>query len=467
MLTSPYSDPYMEGGANWYTNQNNFFRQIRNFVIDLTAMPPTAGAGIHWQVGQATSLQNIRFEMIKGGAGNAQTGIFMDNGSGGFMTDLTFNGGNYGAFFGNQQFTTRNMTFNDCNTAIFMNWNWAWTFQGVTINNCKVGIDMANSPANQTVGSVLILDSTITNTPIGVNTSFAQDSIPTGGGTLIIDNVDFTGVQTAVQDFTGKSLLAGGHVVQSWAQGQTAGASTGRVQDSFNTPTKPTTLLNSEGNIFTKSRPQYENVPVSQFVSLKSKGASGDGVTDDTAALQSAIDGLADGEILYVDHGAYLITKTVTVPGGKNIKITGEMWPLFMASGAAFNDMANPVAVFQVGKESGDVGSFEMSDIVFETKGAAPGAILMEWNLKASALGAGGLWDTHFRVGGSAGTELQADKCAKNPNSTHGANPECIGSFMMMHITKEASAYLENTWFWLADHELGTYPDSSLPLEHD
>jgi hypothetical protein len=55
----------------------------------------------------------------------------MDNGSGGFMTDLTFNGGKYGAFFGNQQFTTRNMTFNNCQTAIFMNWNWVSLFFGL------------------------------------------------------------------------------------------------------------------------------------------------------------------------------------------------------------------------------------------------------------------------------------------------------------------------------------------------
>jgi len=55
----------------------------------------------------------------------------MDNGSGGFMTDLTFNGGKYGAFFGNQQFTTRNMTFNNCQTAIFMNWNWVSLFSGL------------------------------------------------------------------------------------------------------------------------------------------------------------------------------------------------------------------------------------------------------------------------------------------------------------------------------------------------
>jgi len=67
------SDPYANGGANWYTNQNNFFRQVRNFIIDITAMPVGSGAGIHWQVAQATSLQNIVFNMrTDGGTANAQ-----------------------------------------------------------------------------------------------------------------------------------------------------------------------------------------------------------------------------------------------------------------------------------------------------------------------------------------------------------------------------------------------------------
>ena len=50
------SDPYYSGGSNWYTNTNNFFRQIRNFVIDLTALPASSGIGIHWQVAQVWSL---------------------------------------------------------------------------------------------------------------------------------------------------------------------------------------------------------------------------------------------------------------------------------------------------------------------------------------------------------------------------------------------------------------------------
>jgi glucan 1,3-beta-glucosidase len=46
------------------------------------------------------------------------TGIFMDNSSARFMTDLVFNSGNYGMFLGNRQFTACNVTFNVCNTAI-------------------------------------------------------------------------------------------------------------------------------------------------------------------------------------------------------------------------------------------------------------------------------------------------------------------------------------------------------------
>lgn len=76
---------------NLWTNQNNFFRQVRNFKVDLTAQPFTTGTGIHWQVAQATSLQNIVFNMrTDGGTANVQQGVFIENGSGGFMTDRKF-----------------------------------------------------------------------------------------------------------------------------------------------------------------------------------------------------------------------------------------------------------------------------------------------------------------------------------------------------------------------------------------
>ncbi|PLB48329.1 exo-beta-1,3-glucanase Exg0 [Aspergillus steynii IBT 23096] len=620
------ADPYEDDGSNWYTNQNNFFRAIRNFVIDLTAVPQGSGAGIHWQVGQATSLQNIRFEMVKGGGdANKQQGIFMDNGSGGFMSDLVFNGGNYGVFLGNQQFTTRNLTFNDCNTAIFMNWNWAWTFKSVFINNCQTGLNMSNSPQNQTVGSVLLLDSKLTNTPTGVVTAFTKDSIPIGGGVLILDNVDFSGSETAVQGVDGGAILEGGSVVTNWVQGNSYTPSTslnkraeqpaevviktvyetvtacGLATDSLpepattdaaahgaqttaanaaapsqsvvfpsvgndltmqglepsastpaeetpvgqpaqnpnpavqssveqgtsvpaatqaasapqsNAPAQPVTtsaplipsagsqtsaagsapagtsapagssaaagthaalqcssktvtktrlqtalpahtkaagLTGSNGKVFERSKPLYEDIPASSFVSVRSAGAKGDGTTDDTAAIQKVLDSATTDQIVYFDHGSYIITDTIKVP--KNIKITGEIWPVLMAHGAKFSDELNPIPMLQIG-QPGDSGAVEISDLAIQTKGPAPGAILMQWNLAESSQGSAAMWDVHFRIGGSAGTQLQSDKCAKTPKQTTTPDKECIGAFMLLHLTETASAYIENSWFWTADHEL-------------
>lgn len=456
------SDPYEDDGTNWWVNQNNFFRQVRNFVIDITAQPLSSGACIHWQVAQATSLQNIVFNMRTDGgvtnAENAQKGIFMDNGSGGFMSDLTFNGGGYGAFLGSQQFTTRNLTFNNCNTAIYMNWNWAWTLKDVTINNCNVGVDMANGASSQTVGSVLFIDSTISGTAVGVNTSYSTTESSTNG-TLIIDNVDMTSsVSIAVKNgMTGETVVAGNQKVSNFMQGNSYSTGTGvAVQAVMQTADSsvPSSLLNSNGAVFTRSKPQYETLAASSFVSVKSQGAKGDGSTDDTAAIQAVFDSATDGQIIYFNHGAYVVTDTIKVPGTKNIKITGEVWPMIMAKGTSFADMTNPKPVFQVG-QAGDTGAVEMSDMIFETLGPAPGAIMIEWNLKGSSNGAAAMWDVHTRIGGAAGTNLQLEQCAKNPNSTHEAVPSCEGSFLMMHITESASnVYLENTWFWVADHDL-------------
>lgn len=444
------SDPYTSSGDNWYTNQNNFYRQVRNFIIDLKSMPETSGAGIHWQVAQATSLQNIVFNMIEG-TSSAQIGIYMDNGSGGFMSDLTFNGGNYGAFFGNQQFTTRNMTFNNCNTAIYMNWNWAWTLQDITINSCTVGIDMSNVPTDQSVGSVLLLDSTFTDTTIGVRTAYNSSSTPVSAGTLVIDNVDFTGASVAVENYKGTTILAGGSIVTSWMQGKHWAQKTGsRIQKTLAGPTKPSVLLGSDGSWFTMNKPQYETYAYTKFVHVRTYGAVGDGSTDDTAAIQKAMNAVGTGQILYFDHGNYVVSSTINVPA--TITITGEIWPVIMAYGDNFADQDNPTPVFKVGT-AGESGSVQMSDLIFSTKGSAPGAILVQWNID-SEQGDSGMWDCHWRIGGAYGTEMQSDTCLYSTGDTT-ADSSCEGAYLLFHATtKSSNVYLENAWAWVADHEL-------------
>ncbi|EFR04093.1 hypothetical protein MGYG_07100 [Nannizzia gypsea CBS 118893] len=548
------ADPYENDGSNWYTNQNNFFRSIRNVAIDLTGLDRGKGACIHWQVAQASSLQNIRFEMVKGGGdANKQIGIFMDNGSGGFMTDLVFNGGNFVKILRHPAVHHPQPDLQQLQHCHLHELELGLDLQVSHRQRLRRGFEHVQRGFNQTVGSVMILDSKIKNTPKGIVTSFNANSVPESGGTLILDNVDFTGSADAVSSLQGSSIVPGNTVVKHWIQGNswtpgssskakrlppqvqaqpevvrrdecpapapqppapstvppypipetsapgvptrvpttepsnvptrtptggvpsgttgstpstpspsapptggptacpTAAVTKARVQSALPQPSKPAILLDKNGKVFERAKPQYENVPASQFISVKSAGAKGDGKTDDTKAIQAVLDKATADQVVYFDHGAYLITSTIKVP--KNIKITGEIWPMLMATGKAFSDMKNPIPMLQVG-QPGDKGTVELSELIVTTKGPAPGCILVEWNVAEETQGSVGMWDVHFRVGGFAGTELQSNTCAKTPNSTTTPNPKCFGAFMLLHITKTASAYLENTWLWVSDHEL-------------
>jgi glucan 1,3-beta-glucosidase len=54
----------------------------------------------------------------------------------------------------------RNLTFNNAVTAISHIWNWGWTYQGININNCQLGIDISTGGSDQQgVGSITLFDS--------------------------------------------------------------------------------------------------------------------------------------------------------------------------------------------------------------------------------------------------------------------------------------------------------------------
>ncbi len=199
---------------------------------------------------------------------------------------------------------------------------------------------------------------------------------------------------------------------------------------------------------FERLRAQYEDKTVADFVHLKDGGAKGDGTTDDTAAVQQTFDQYGDGsKVIFVDSGTYILTDTVTIP--KNAKVVGEAWAQFAANGDKFSDPSNPRPMLKVGNV-GDVGSVEIQDLILTTKGGTAGAVLMQWNVKASGPGAAALWDVHARVGGATGTELTPREC---PAIKTGTNPDsCKAASLLFHLTSKASAYLDNMWLWVADH---------------
>lgn len=215
-------------------------------------------------------------------SGNSHQGIFMENGSGGFMGDIVFNGGKFGIWVGNQQFTVRNITVNNAATAIYGLWNWGWTFQGVTINNCDVGFDLATgglTTDDQSVGAEAIVDAVVSNTPIFLRTS--EPSSGSLAGSLVLNNIQLTNVPTAVGVVGGAVVLAGGTTtIDSWGQGNVFSGTSGTpsfTQGTIPTPSKASSLLDSSGRLVQKTHPQYAAYSTDQFVSVKDNGAKGDG----------------------------------------------------------------------------------------------------------------------------------------------------------------------------------------------
>jgi glucan 1,3-beta-glucosidase len=472
------SDVYLPFGASWWANQNNFYRQIRNFVLDITQASLTAQVScIHWQVAQATSLQNIVMNMAPGtpGDGNTQMGIFMDNGSGGFLEDLIFNGGGYGFFAGNQQFTCRNLTFNNCETCIFQNWNWVFLYKEINFYGCGIAMDLSQGGNVPAMGSQIIQDSNFYDNEFGIVTTFSSNSTPSSAGTFIMDNCLFQNTDPALQFKNNTAILAGNQRIDSFVQGTAYSAyeaeevihnltcweptaNYSRIQQVVGAPPKSPSLLTPTGTVWSRSRPQYEGVPVASFLSvITDGGCAGDGFTDDTTCVQNFLNRV-DGtnQIAYFDHGAYVISDTIRI--GANTKMQGEIWPMFMVTGPNFQNIYFPTPAFQVG-QPGETGTTEIVEFVFESRGPVPGAIMMEWNLAGTTPTSTGMWDVHWRMGGSNGTLVGGDNCTKQPSSPiTTANPNCVLSFMLLHITTTASLIMSNNWGWVSDHELDVPP---------
>ena len=313
------------------------------------------------------------------------------------MTDLVFEGGLNGANWGNQQFTMRNLTFSNAVTAINQLWDWGWTYKSIAINNCSTGLNMSSKDPTSgqlTVGSVTMIDSSIDETPVGLATARNVNSFPPTSGSLIIENVDFDNVATAV---SGISTLSINEISSGFGAGRSYTPSGNTINGAIENLSRPASLLQSDGRFYERSKPQYSTEPLEMFYSVRSAGAKGDGVADDTTALQHVINLAAFlNKIVFFDFGIYRVTRTLYVPPGS--RIIGESYPVILSSGRFFANMNKPQPVVRIGIP-GDKGSVEWSDMIVSTQGSQAGAILIEINIESPPGSPTGLWDVHTRIG--------------------------------------------------------------------
>ena len=150
---------------------------------------------LHWQVSQSTSLQNIYFNMIQGS--DKQVGIFMENGSGGFLSDLKFFGGQIGFRAGSQQYTLRGLQFINPATAISMIWDWGMVWKNIDIQSAYVAIDTQSFGGidGQGTGSLVVQDSTWTSVAYGITLKKGTVS-----SAIVLDNLQTTNCANIVMN---------------------------------------------------------------------------------------------------------------------------------------------------------------------------------------------------------------------------------------------------------------------------
>ncbi|KAL5355693.1 hypothetical protein BJX96DRAFT_170912 [Aspergillus floccosus] len=197
-------------------------------------------------------------------------------------------------------------------------WNWGWTYQDISINNCNVEIDISTGgTTNASVGSITVFDSFFSNTPIAIKSVHSDKTNPHTAGSIILENISL--------ENDNKYVLDGPE----------------RFQGDIKGVTRPAGLL--DGNkYYVRSKSQYEGFSASSFASVREGGATGDGETDDTAALQEVIGGAdTSDKVVFLDAGVYKVTKTLSIPAGA--RIVGEAFPVIMSSGEFFNSQDEPI----------------------------------------------------------------------------------------------------------------------------
>ncbi|KAK3325001.1 hypothetical protein B0H66DRAFT_587854 [Apodospora peruviana] len=235
--------------------------------------------------------------------GNTQIGLFIENGSGGFIGDLSFEGGQSGMRCGNQQFTSRDLIP-----------------KLQKRHHHAVGLGLRDVVINSTTGdfaggSITVLDSKFSNVKTGILVSQVPQKSKHQANVSLL-NVQYESVGTMVSSSFSNATMSGGTgSVDSWFIGNTY--TDGEAQrgswsngKSGGATKIPADLLYSgpaSGGYFARSKQQY-----SGSTGWIAPTAKGDGVTDDTAALHLAFTLASEqGKAVFLPIGSYIVTDTL------------------------------------------------------------------------------------------------------------------------------------------------------------
>jgi hypothetical protein len=128
-------------------------------------------------------------------------------------------------------------------------------------------------------------------------------------------------------------------------------------------------------------------------VNVRDFGARGDGITDDTAAIQAALNAYPNGKrIIYLPNGTYLVSRTLSWPAGtpgtgdeyKNTILQGQSQDgvvIRLQDGAnGFSNPNNPQAIIFTGPAPAQRFGNSIRNLTVNTGNRNPGAIGIQFN---------------------------------------------------------------------------------------
>ncbi|KAL7931284.1 glycoside hydrolase family 55 protein [Trichoderma chlorosporum] len=433
-----FSGQYLVNGQDPSTGVSgelSFAVGLKNLVLDTTAVSGTSSiSALYWGVAQACQLQNIKIVLAPSSGGKGHTGIQLGRGSTLGLADVRIENGQNGIWHnGHQQALYKSIYFYKNTIGMLVSGGNTITLLNPTFDT--VGTGVSNTGGSPFIG---IVDAKSINSGV----TFSTTVYPS----IVIDNLTKdTGSDIVV--LRGSTALKSSSHVVNYSYGNTVNGNPiyGPVSG---TTARPSSVAPG-GRIPAVVVPNYAQNPVTDFVNVKDPSQNGgqtvkgDGSTDDSAALNKVLQfAAANNKIAYFPFGDYRVQSTLLVPVGS--RLVGEAWSTISGGGSFFKDASNPKPVVQVGND-GDVGVAQLQDFRFTVSDVLPGAIILQFNAAGNNPGDVALFNSLITVGGTRGADALTNACTK-------ANAECQAAFLGIHFTKSSSAYVENTWNWVADH---------------
>ena len=423
IVTTPGFNQSVDTHAYWEDTGTDFsfYSQLHHLRLDLGRNP--GASGVLWNVAQQTSIRNVHVDATHGAVGldlgNAPCGLAVTcpydkggkggpkylhtpatGGGGGTVENVTVNGGQFGIRITASQFMLR----------------------GSTVRNAaQLGVTVLGGQA------IAILDVDVVDTPVGLLVHGAQaisvlDSRFNGStsaaieiqdaSALVLDRVNVSNAHWAVDGLLPTDNATKSVVISSWFHGPFA------YSDHKQLPGDHGLLTPQRAQeIPTTRRPTFGP----SVVSIRDHGGIGDGIADDTKALQSAIAAAAatsGSAAVFLPFGWYRLTDTVHLAPTSALVGEGLSHIFLAANSAGFDSPLKPKAMLAAPDDAH--ANVTLADLMLFSAEGNTGAILLDWRSGVRSA----IFDVNFRIYHPVGE--------------------------LFHIAGNGGGLVDNMWGWTA-----------------